>query len=89
MGLLVTLNLNIPHILFATVIIISVIFDLIEGNLRSLHLNIYVILTGFKIAFFIGIYKVTWGCLRLYEIKLEPHCIYIYLGSLFVGGSFL
>lgn len=26
----------------------------------------------FKITFFIGIYKVIWGCQRLYERKLEP-----------------
>lgn len=41
MGLLVILNLHIPLILFVTMIIISVmIFGLIEGNLRSLQLNI-------------------------------------------------
>lgn len=38
---LVILNLNIPFILFVTVIILFVIISgLIEGNLRSLHLNI-------------------------------------------------
>lgn len=50
---LVILNLNIPLILFVTVIIIFVMISgLIEGNLRSLHLNILTVLIGFKIAFF-------------------------------------
>lgn len=42
MGFLVTLNSNIPFILFVTVITILVMISgLIEGNLRSLHLNIF------------------------------------------------
>lgn len=50
---LVILNLNIPLILFVTVIIIFVMISgLIEGNLRSLHFNILNSLIGFKIAFF-------------------------------------
>lgn len=71
MGLfLVVLNLNIPLILFVTMIInFVVISGLTEGNLRFLHFNILNSFDRFKKFFSYGIYKVIWGYLGLYERK--------------------
>lgn len=53
MGFLVTLNSDIPFILFVTVITILVMISgLIEGNLRSLHLNILNSFDRFEGCFF-------------------------------------
>lgn len=64
---LVILNLNIPFILFVTVIIIFVIVSgLIEGNLRSLRLNILNSFIGLNFfhKVFIKLFGVIWDCMK-------------------------